>query len=82
MGRPKRTYEVRRVRLDGYLPVGVDPDVDALLAWLDGLPNRKKFPIVIQRLISGGVELGDSKVSVDIAEAEAAAERLMEQFGG
>jgi len=43
------------VRIDGYLQKGVDPQVDRLLAWLDSLPPRKRFPLVMRRLMMGGV---------------------------
>lgn len=55
MARPRDEVRSRRVRLDGYLKPGTDPEVDRVLAWLDSLPPRTKFPAVIARLIGGGV---------------------------
>lgn len=55
MPRPKDKIRSERIRIDGYLKRGVDPQVDALLAWLDGLPPRKRFPLVMRRLMMGGV---------------------------
>lgn len=81
MPRPKRDYEVRRVRLDGFVPIGVNPDDDALLAWLDSLPNRKKFPIVWAVLKAGEAAIKSGAVQVDdLAEAEAMAEEFFNAF--
>lgn len=81
MARPKRNYEVQRVRLDGYIPVGVDAEDDRLLAWLDSLPNRKKFPIVWALLKAGGTAIGQGSVKVDeLEEAEAMAEEFFHAF--
>jgi len=44
-----------RVRLDGYLKPGTDPEVDKVLEWLKSLPPRTIFPAVIARLIGGGL---------------------------
>ena len=55
MARPRDTIRSERVRVDGYLKRGIDPQVDALLAWLDGLPRRQRFPLVMRRLMMGGV---------------------------
>lgn len=55
MGRPRNKVPSLRVRIDGYLQKGVDPQVDRLLAWLDSLPPRKRFPLVMRRLMMGGV---------------------------
>jgi len=55
MARPKDKVRSVRVRLDGYLKPGTDPEVDRVLMWLASLPPRTKFPAVIARLIVGGV---------------------------
>lgn len=81
MARPKRDYPVRRVRLDGNVPVGVDPEDDALLEWLDSLPNRKKFPIVWAMLKAGGMAIKQGSVKMDdLDEAEAMAEEIFGAF--
>jgi hypothetical protein len=55
MARTPDKIPSERVRIDGYLKRGIDPQVDALLAWLDGLPRRQRFPMVMRRLMMGGV---------------------------
>jgi len=81
MPRPKRDYEVRRVRLDGFVPVGVSAEDDALLAWLDNLPSRKKFPIVWAMLKAGGAAIQRGEVVLsDLDEAEAMAEEFFNAF--
>ena len=81
MPRRKRNYEVQRVRLDGFVPVGVNADDDALLAWLDSLPNRKKFPIVWELLKAGETAIKQGAVRLeDVDEAEAMAEEFFHAF--
>lgn len=63
-GRRPDAIRSERIRIDGYLKRGVDPQIDLLLAWMDGLPRKKRFPLVMQRLMMGGafaavVEDGD-----------------------
>jgi hypothetical protein len=55
MARKKDAVRSVRVRLDGYLKPGTDPEVDKVLDWLNSLPPRTKFPAVIARLIGGGM---------------------------
>jgi len=68
MARPRDKIRSERVRIDGYLKRGVDPQVDALLAWLDGLPDGKRFPLVMRRLMMGGV----METVIDDGDIEAA----------
>lgn len=77
MGRPKLPYERKRLRLDGYLPVD-----DPLLAQIEALPARTRFPTVI-RLLRMGHAL--EAVQVDVSEEElrqqvAAAKEIMDAF--
>jgi hypothetical protein len=80
---PRRKDEIRsvRVRLDGNLKPGVDAEVDKVLAWLDSLPPRTKFPAVIARLIGGGL-LESMNVDDDalIKEQLQAAQDIMANF--
>lgn len=55
MARPRDKTRSERVRIDGYLKRGIDPQIDALMEWLDQLPAGKRFPMVMQRLMMGGV---------------------------
>lgn len=81
MARPLDKVRSVRVRLDGYLKPGTDPEVDRVLAWLDSLPPRTKFPAVIARLIVGGVV---ESINVDdesmIREQIQAAKDIMANF--
>ncbi len=79
MARPKDKIKSERVRLDGYLKRGVDPEIDKLLAWLDGLPPRKRFPLVMQRLMMGGV-LETVVEDGDLEAARAAAAKIIGSF--
>lgn len=77
MGRPKLTYERKRLRLDGYLAVD-----DPLLREIEALPLRTRFPTVI-RLLRMGQAL--SAMKVDVAEDELrrqveAAQEIMDAF--
>ena len=80
-GRPKDAIASVRVRLDGYLKPGVDSEVDKVLAWLNSLPPRTKFPAVIARLIGGGLiesmNVGDE---AQIREQVEAAQQIMANF--
>ena len=79
MARPKDAIQSERVRLDGYLKRGVDPEIDKLLAWLDSLPPRKRFPLVMQRLMMGGV-LESVVEDGDLEAARAAATKIIHAF--
>lgn len=77
MGRPKLTYERKRLRLDGYLAVD-----DPLLKQIEALPARTRFPTVI-RLLRMGQAL--EAVKVDVGEEELrrqveAAKEIMDAF--
>lgn len=79
MARPKNTVPSERVRIDGYLKRGVDPQVDALLTWLDGLPPKKRFPLVMRRLMMGGV-IEAVVEDGDIEAARKAADEIVAAF--
>jgi len=73
MARPRLTYTRRRVRLDGFVPEGIDPKDDELLALLDGLPPRTKFPTVWMMLKMGkalelAVQTGNTEEAVEFAQ--------------
>lgn len=80
MARRKDAVQSVRVRLDGYLKPGVDPEVDKVLAWLNGLPPRKKFPSVIARLIGGGLIEAMSVDDSELAKQVEAAKDIMANF--
>ena len=86
MARPKLLYERVRVRLDGYVPVDQDPRDDELLARLDALPPRTKFPTVWNWLKMGrALEAITPETSVEeiarlVREAEAASKAFFERF--
>ena len=79
MSRPKDKTPSKRIRIDGYLKRGVDPQVDALLDWLEGLPAKRRFPLVMQRLMMGGV-LEAVVEDGDVAKAREAASVIMGAF--
>lgn len=79
MARPKDKVRSERVRIDGYLKRGIDPQVDALLAWLDGLPKRQRFPLVMRRLMMGGV-METVVEDGDVEAARKAAQDIMAAF--
>ena len=80
MARPKDKVASERVRVDGYLKRGIDPQVDALLAWMDGLPKRKRFPLVMRRLMMGGVMEQAVEENGDLELARLAAAEIMAAF--
>jgi hypothetical protein len=86
MPRPKLLYERVRVRLDGFVPVGQDPKDDELLARLDALPPRTKFPTVWMWLKLGKAlesvtpETSDEEIARMVREAESASEALFGRF--
>lgn len=79
MARKLDVVRSERVRLDGYLKRGVDPEIDKLLEWLDGLPARKRFPLVIQRLMMGAA-LEAVVEDGDVEKARAAARQIIGAF--
>lgn len=79
MARQKDSIRSRRIRIEGLLKPGVDPEIDKLLTWLDGLPKRKRFPMVIQRLMMGGV-LETVVENGDMEAARAQAEKIASAF--
>ena len=79
MARPRDKTRSERVRIDGYLKRGVDPQIDALMAWLDQLPAGKRFPLVMQRLMMGGV-LEAVVEDGDVEKAREAASAIMGAF--
>ena len=79
MARPKDKIPSERVRIDGYLKRGIDPQVDALLAWMDGLPRKRRFPLVMQRLMMGGV-IEMVVEDGDVEAARLAAKQIMAAF--
>ena len=79
MARPKDKIPSERVRIDGYLKRGIDPQVDALLAWMDGLPRKRRFPLVMQRLMMGGV-IEMVVEDGDVEKARLAAKQIMAAF--
>jgi hypothetical protein len=79
MARPRDKVRSERVRIDGRLKRGVDPRVDALLGWLDSLPSKKRFPLVVQRLLMGGV-MEDITTGGDVEAARKAAEDIARNF--
>jgi hypothetical protein len=80
MPRKKDAVQSVRVRLDGYLKPGVDPEVDKVLAWLDALPPRTKFPAVIARLIGGGLIEAMRVDDSELAKQVEAAKDIMAAF--
>lgn len=80
MPRKKDLIPSIRVRLDGYLKPGTDPEVDKVLAWLDSLPPRTKFPAVIARLIGGGMLQQIHVEDEQIKEQIQAAQEIMAAF--
>ena len=80
MSRQKDSVRSVRVRLDGYLKPGVDREVDKVLAWLNGLPPRTKFPSVIARLIGGGLMEAMSVDDDELAKQVEAAKDIMANF--
>ena len=80
MARQKDDVRSVRVRLDGYLKPGVDPEVDKVLAWLASLPPRKKFPSVMARLIAGGMIEAVSVDDGELARQVEAAKDIMANF--
>lgn len=80
MARKKDLIPSVRVRLDGYLKPGTDPEVDKVLAWLDSLPPRTKFPAVIARLIGGGILQQINVEDEQIDEQIRAAQDIMAAF--
>jgi len=79
MARPRNKRPSERIRIDGYLQRGSDPQIDRLLAWLDGLPPRKRFPLVMQRLMMGGA-LEAAVEDGDLEAARQAAQDIMAAF--
>lgn len=79
MARPRDKVRSERVRIDGYLKRGIDPQVDGLLAWLDSLPARRRFPLVMQRLMMGGV-IEMVVEDGDVEKARIAAREIMAAF--
>lgn len=79
MARPRDKKPSVRVRIDGYLKRGIDPQIDALLDYLDQLPPRKRFPLVMQRLMMGGV-IEAVVEDGDVAKAREAASQIMGAF--
>ena len=79
MARPRDKTRSERVRIDGYLKRGVDPQIDALMEWLDQLPAGKRFPLVMQRLMMGGV-LEAVVEDGDVEKAREAASAIMGAF--
>jgi hypothetical protein len=79
MPRPRDKVPSERVRIDGYLKRGVDPQVDALLNWLDSLPPRKRFPMVMRRLMMGGV-IETVTEDGDVEAARKAASEIIAAF--
>lgn len=79
---PRRKDSIRsvRVRLDGNLKPGVDPEVDKVLAWLASLPPRTKFPAVIARLIGGGMIEAMTVDDDQLARQVQAAKEIMANF--
>lgn len=80
MSRKKDDVRSMRVRLDGYLKPGVDPEVDKVLAWLASLPPRRKFPSVIARLIGGGMIETMNVNGDELARQVEAAQDIMANF--
>lgn len=86
MPRPKLLYARVRVRLDGFVPVGQDPKDDELLARLDALPPRTKFPTVWMWLKMGKAleavtpETSDEEIARLVREAEAVSEAFFEKY--
>lgn len=79
MARPRDKTRSERVRIDGYLKRGIDPQIDALMEWLDQLPAGKRFPLVMQRLMMGGV-LEAVVEDGDVEKAREAASAIMGAF--
>ena len=79
MARPRDKTRSERVRIDGYLKRGIDPQIDALMKWLDQLPAGKRFPMVMQRLMMGGV-LEAVVEDGDVEKAREAASAIMGAF--
>ncbi len=78
MARPKDKVPSVRVRIDGWVKPG-DPRVDAILAWMAGLPSKKRFPMVMRRLMEGKV-LEEVLEDGDVEAARLAAEEIVKSF--
>lgn len=79
MARPKNKIPSQRIRIDGYLRRGVDPQIDKLLDWFASLPPKKRFPMVMQRLMMGGV-IEAVIEDGDVAAAREAASQIIGSF--
>lgn len=79
MARRKDLVRSERVRIDGYLKRGVDPEIDKLLVWMDGLPAKKRFPLVMQRLMMGAA-LEAVVEDGDVEKARTAARQIVGAF--
>lgn len=79
MARPKNPTPSQRVRIDGYLRRGEDPEIDKLLDWFESLPPKRRFPLVMQRLMMGGV-IEAVVEDGDVAAARAAAAQISSAF--
>jgi hypothetical protein len=80
MSRQKDLIRSRRIRLEGCLKPGIDPEIDRVLAWLDSLPPRTKFPSVIARLIAGGLIQSINVQDDELAMQVQAAQDIMANF--
>lgn len=81
MARKKDLIPSERVRLDGYLKRGRSPQEDALLDWIASLPPRQKFPLVMRRLMLGGVmESVVQATDEEMELARVAAKEIMDSF--
>ena len=85
MARPKDKVQSQRIRIDGYRKRGVDARFDKTFAWLDAIPEDKRFPFVWDLLTAAlNGELGPAmQVAVeesDVEKARTAAQEIVSVF--
>jgi hypothetical protein len=79
MARTPDKIPSRRIRIDGFVKPGTNASLDALLAWMDSLPPGERFPLVMKRLMMGGV-VEDVLEDGNVEAARLAAEEIVKAF--
>ena len=76
MARPRDKVKSERVRIDGYRKRGIDPRQDKTFAWLDAIPDGKRFDFVWDLLTAAlNGELGSvMQQAVEDSDVEKACE--------
>lgn len=85
MARPKDTVRSDRIRIDGYRKRGIDPRQDKTFAWLDAIPNGKRFDFTWELLTAAlNGELGSAMQQAveenDLEKARDAARQISIAF--